>query len=122
MGKYDIKDKSIEARRFRRRLKGARMRARKRGVLTRRGMVAARKRGGLVATKRAIIRLAKMMKRNKLAFDYSRLAFFIAQITDKPELTSNTIHKNCMALHEFSEGELFMLRVVFDNEYFYVSI
>lgn len=122
MGKYDIKDKSLEAIRFRKRLKGARARARKRGVLTRQGTFLANKRGSLRATKQAIIYLAKLMKRDKLAFDYARLAYFIAQITDKPELASDTIHQTCMNLHEFSKGEFYMLRVVFDNEYWYVSI
>lgn len=122
MGKYDIRDKSIEAIRFRKRLKGARARARKRGVLTRQGTFLANKRGGLQATKLAMIYLAKMMKRDKLAFDYAHLAYFIAQITDKPELTSDTIHQTCMTLHTFSKGEFYILRVVFDNEFFYVSI
>lgn len=122
MGKYDIKDKSIEAIRFRKRLKGARARARKRGVLTRRGTFLVNKRGSLRATKLAMIYLAKMMKRNKLAFDYSRLAYFIAQITDKPELASDTIHQTARELYVFSGGEFYMLRVVFDNEFYYVSI
>ena len=122
MPKYDIKNKSIEAIRFRKRLKGARARARKRGVLTRRGMFVVKKRGELRVTKQAMIFLANLMKRNKLALDYGRLSYFIAQITDKPELTPNTIHNNCMDLHKFSNGKLFILRVVFDNEYYYVSI
>ena len=76
----------------------------------------------LCASKRAMILIAGKMQREKLAFDYAHLAYYIAQITDKPELSLDTIHKTCMALHTFSGGKLFILRVVFDNEYFYVSI
>ena len=125
-------DKSKEAVQHRKRVLRAKMLRREKGILT--PLQTAWKRWGrkrgpkkkkvrrLCATKRTMILLARKMKREKLAFDYGHLAYFIAQFTDKPELTPHTIHTTCMTLHTFSKGEFYMLRVVFDNRYFYVSI
>lgn len=125
-------DKSKKAVQYRKRQHRAKMLRREKGILTplqtawRRW---GRKRGPkkkkvrqLCASKRAMILIAGKMKREKLAFDYAHLSYYVAQITDKPELSLDTIHKTCMSLHTFSGGKLFILRVVFDNEYFYVSI
>lgn len=125
-------DKSKKAVQHRKRILRAKMLRREKGILTplqtawrrwgRKRGPKKKKERQLCGTKRAMILLASKMKREKLAFDYAHLAYYVAQITDKPELTPHTIHQTCMTLHKFSGGKLFILRVVFDNEYFYVSI